>query len=72
MKAQCVTIQMKTIEQYFHMVPLYEAVVAFVCGLNPSVLPFKWKLFCEVVLNLSLRSSTFCEFNFMFAEMAAF
>ena len=46
------TIQLKAVEQYFPLVPfvmLYKVVLTFewVCGWNPKVWLFKWKLLCS-------------------------
>ena len=47
MKSYYVTIQMKPLQQYFHMA-LFILVCSsnfWVCGWNPMVWPFKWNLF---------------------------
>ena len=46
-KLECVTIQMKATEQYFHVVlfiTLYKVVLTIKSVDDPSVWPFKWKL----------------------------
>ena len=50
MKSYGVTIQMKATEQYFPVVLFIKLYMKGdsnfgVCGWNPMVLPFKWKLF---------------------------
>ena len=55
MKSYGVTIQVKATEQYFPVVlfiMLYKVVLTFawVCGWNPMVWPFKWKLLSSTFL----------------------
>ena len=50
MKSYGVTIQMKPLQQYFHIVLFIKYVVlpfVWVCGPNSMVLPFKWNLFAR-------------------------
>ena len=62
MKSWCVTILMKAIERYFHVVlfiMLYKVALPFeACGWNPSVWPFKWKLLRSTFMWCSLLCCT--------------
>ena len=57
------TIQMKAIEQYFHVVyTVYYAAQGdsnfWVCGWNPSVWPFKWKLLSRGTVDYAVQGGS--------------